>query len=152
MKYLGIDYGQKRIGLSVSDGLGCLAFPLQTLLKTTREAMFAQLVQIITKQEITHIVLGLPKNPDAEGVDLTARQVHNFAASLERRCNLPISLTNEAYSSHEANQDLQARGLNPKQRKEVLDQQSAVRILQGFLDQQVANRAAAQVASQSANY
>lgn len=135
MKYVAIDYGQKRTGIAVSDSGGRMAFPRCTLHMKTREAFFTELLALIEKEEADALIVGLPIQLD--GTDsLTTRQVRNFIDRLGRRSPLPIYAVPEALSSMEAQLDLRAAGRSAAKGKAVLDQQAAVRILQSFLDQQ----------------
>ena len=119
MKYLAIDYGQKRTGIAVSDAGGRMAFPRKTILMNTRAAFFEELITLIEAEAPDAVVIGLPINLDGEE-SLTTRQARNFVKSL---------------SSYEAERDLRAAGRSAAKGRAVLDQQAAVRILQSFLDQ-----------------
>jgi putative Holliday junction resolvase len=115
MKLLGIDYGQKRIGLAIAQS--GMAFPLKTLAKTTRDKLFADLLAVIEAEGAEAVVLGLPL--DMEGKEtLTTRQVLNFRDSLARRTDLPI---------HQA-------GVPARRHAEMLDQMAAVCILEIYLE------------------
>ncbi len=70
------------------------AFPFKVMERTTRDAMFSELLEIIENEKVGDIVIGLPLSLDGEDT-LTTRQVRNFAASLERRVDLPIHLVDE---------------------------------------------------------
>ncbi len=134
MKYLAIDYGQKRTGIAVSDSGGSMAFPRRTILMKTRDAFFAELLSLIETEKPDALVVGLPV--DLDGTEtLTTRQVRNFTDRLARRTPLPIYIMPEALSSLEAELDLRAAGRSAAASRSVLDQQAAVRILQSFLDQ-----------------
>ena len=137
MKYVGVDYGLARTGLSVSDPEGRLAFPLTTLRLedyADRKEFLAALVAGITAEGAGAVVMGLPLLDD--GTDsLTTRQVRNFAASLKRRMNLPIYYMNEVLSSADAESRLAAAGLNARAIKDVIDQEAAALILESFLSQ-----------------
>ena len=139
MKYLAIDYGQKRTGIAVSDTGGSMAFPRKTILMRTRAAFFEELLALIEAEATDAIVIGLPINLDGEE-SLTTRQVRNFSKSLARRTTLPLFWMEEALSSYEAERDLRDAGRSAAQGRAVLDQQAAVRILQSFLDQPEAKR------------
>ncbi len=131
MKYLGIDFGIKRVGLAVSSTDGIHAFPLCTYERTTRQAMFDFLLQTIANEKIEAIVIGLPLSMAGEDTTTTS-QVRNFTASLQRRCELPIYFIDETLSSFEA-EDYLAH-VKPKDRKKVLDQAAAMQILFSFLN------------------
>lgn len=133
MKYLALDYGLKRTGVAVTDAGGRMAFPRHTLVLKTRDAFFAELVALITREEAEAIVLGLPLLLDGQETLIT-RQVRNFAARLARRVKLPIYWMQEILSSHEAEEDLRAAGRSGKELSAVVDQQAAVRILESFLN------------------
>lgn len=133
MKLLGIDYGQKRIGLAVASG--GLAFPLKTLPKGTRDKLFADLLEVIASERAEAIVLGLPL--DLHGKEtLTTRQVLNFRDSLARRTTLPIHLVNEALTSFDARERLREAGVPARRQGEMLDQMAAVCILETYLGNQ----------------
>ena len=136
MKYLAIDYGQKRTGIAVSDTGGSMAFPRKTILMRTRAAFFEELLALIEAEATDAIVIVLPINLDGEE-SLTTRQVPK---SLARRTTLPLFWMEEALSSYEAERDLRDAGRSAAQGRAVLDQQAAVRILQSFLDQPEAKR------------
>ncbi|SDB17727.1 putative holliday junction resolvase [Desulfonatronum thiosulfatophilum] len=133
MRLLGIDYGTKRVGLALSDGLGLLAHPYATLEKTTRDRLFADLLAIIAKEDVGAVVLGLPQSLSGEDTD-TTRQVRNFAQSLRRRTAIPVYFQNEAFSSREAESQLWQSGRRGRKLRPVLDRQSAVIILNDYLE------------------
>lgn len=130
MKLLGIDYGQKRIGLAIAQG--GMAFPLKTLVKSTRDRLFSDLLAVIAAEGPEAVVLGLPL--DMEGREtLTTRQVLNFRDSLARRTDLPIHLVNEALTSFDARERLREAGVPARRQAEMLDQMAAVCILETYL-------------------
>ena len=114
MKYLAIDYGQKRTGIAVSDTGGSMAFPRKTILMRTRAAFFEELLALIEAEATDAIVIGLPINLDGEE-SLTTRQVRNFSKSLARRTTLPLFWMEEALSSYEAERDLRDAGRSAAQ-------------------------------------
>ena len=133
MRYLGIDFGIKRVGLAITDPEGRMAFPLMTIERTTRKCFFDQLMQIIQEQNIEAIVVGLPIGLNGQET-LTTRQVNNFIASLKRRTSLPIHTVNEALTSYESENLLKKQGVKGKKRKKHLDKLAAVLILETFLN------------------
>ncbi len=134
MRLLGVDFGTKRVGLAVSDSLGLLAHPYTTLVRTTRDKLFAELVEIIVREKVQAVVLGLPLDLDGQETE-TTRQVRNFAASLARRMDVPIHFQNEALSSKTAEDQLRLSGRRGFKKSAVLDQQAAVIILTDYLEQ-----------------
>lgn len=132
MKALGIDFGTKRVGLAITDPERMFAFPYKVMERTTRDAMFSELLGIIENEKIADIVIGLPISLDGEDT-LTTRQVRNFAASLQRRVDLPIHLVDERLSSIAAEEELKEAGLWDRKRKKNLDSQAAKVILETWL-------------------
>jgi len=134
VRTLGIDFGLKRVGLALSDPRGAMAFPYRTITRTTRDALFAELLGVIEAEGVEAVVVGLPLTLDG-GESMTTRQARNFAASLARRTPLPVALADERLSSAAADDDLDQAGLRDHaRRKAARDQQAAVRILQTHLD------------------
>ena len=125
MRYLGIDYGTKRVGIALSDEAGSFAFPHATL--HVDDALIEAIVQIVRRERVGAIVLGdsLALSGARNAMTDTVEQ---FARELEERIVLPVHLTREAWSSQEA-----AR-FAPKGKKHE-DSSAAAIILQRYLDQ-----------------
>lgn len=135
MKYVGVDYGLARTGLAVSDPEGRLVFPLATLRLQdfpNRKALLAELAACVAHEGAGTVVVGLPVHEDGRE-SLITRQVRNVTERLKRRVYLPFFFMAETLSSVEALDDLREAGLTPKKRRNVVDQQAAVRILASFL-------------------
>ncbi len=133
MKYLAIDYGQKRTGIAASDAGGSMAFARTTLEAVPQDVFWRKLLAIITEEAPEGLILGLPLNMDNQETEASAR-VRVFAGQLRQHTPLPIFLVNEALTSFAAEADLREAGLPRKKRAAVLDQQAAVHILQTFLN------------------
>lgn len=131
MKYLSIDYGQKRTGLAVSDSTGQMVFALTTLFMKTKEEFFAKLLDIIDKEKIQAVVIGLPVPEDGK-YSLSLRQTQNFALRLRRRTTLPLYFMNEELSSFMAEELLRTTG-HKKDLRKFTDQVAACIILESFL-------------------
>lgn len=133
MKYLAIDYGEKRVGIAVSDAGGSMAFARATLEAAPKDFFFRKLLHLIAEEEAEAIVLGLPLNLNGEETKSSSR-ARAFAKRLRERASLPIFLINEALTSFAAQEELREAGLSAKKRVALLDQQAAVHILQAFLN------------------
>ncbi|MCJ2166101.1 Holliday junction resolvase RuvX [Pseudodesulfovibrio sp. S3] len=133
MRALGIDFGLKRVGLSVSDRTGTLVSPFKTIERTTRDSLFDELIEIIQNESIEAVVVGLPLSLDGKDT-LTTRQARNFAGSLGRRTAVPIHLMDERLTSAQAEEELNAANVRGKKRKMALDSQAAVIILRSWLE------------------
>jgi putative Holliday junction resolvase len=132
---LGIDHGDARIGVAISDELGMLAHPLETLAVKEMEPV-GRIAQIVAEKTIGTIVLGLPKNMDGSAGPATAK-VRAFADQLRARVpSCEVKLWDERLTTVAAQKALHAAGRNAKQSRAVIDQAAAQMILQGWLDSQ----------------
>ncbi|WP_461834345.1 Holliday junction resolvase RuvX [Desulfothermus sp.] len=128
MKYLAIDYGQKRVGLAISTSNEKLILPYKTLIYTSRKKLVSDITYIVDTENIQGIVIGLPIGINGEETLIT-RQVKNLVRDLKKRLDVPVYLVDESYSSYSAEQNLKSRGMSAKKIKKVVDQQAAVDIL-----------------------
>jgi putative Holliday junction resolvase len=132
MRLLGIDYGDSRIGLSISDELASFAHPYRTVQRDTK--VLHEIRQIVERERITGIVIGLPKNMDGT-LGQSAAKAKAFGGELA----LVIPATNimfwdERLTTIEAQRALHAAGKNAKQSKKMIDQVAAQILLQSYLD------------------
>jgi putative holliday junction resolvase len=135
-RILAIDYGLSRVGLAISDPLGMFATGLQTLANPGKKALWSGLRTIVGEYEPVRLVLGLPLNMNgSEGEQ--AAITYAFADEwLKRFPKIPITLWDERLTSRLAEQTLHAMGKKPGKNKGDVDQLSAMRLLQEFLDSQ----------------
>ena len=132
---LGIDHGEARIGLAISDELGMLAHPLETIhIKDVADPL-ARIAAIVERHEIAMIVLGLPRNMNGT-YGPAAEKVRAFAETLRARVPCEVKLWDERLTSVAAQRSLHEVGRTVKQSREVIDQVAAQMILQGWLDSQ----------------
>jgi putative Holliday junction resolvase len=140
MRVLGVDFGERRIGLAVSDRTGTLASPIRTIDRRDSGADPVTLI-VNTLHELAHddpierVIVGLPRRLDGTDSDETAR-VRQLAVDLATRTGLPIDLQDERLSSREAEQRLALRVRNWRKRKKLLDAAAAAVVLQDWLDGQ----------------
>lgn len=127
MKYLGLDYGKKHIGVAVSDGEGTIAFPRKIILNN--QSLFSELAHIIETERIGEIVIGDARSFSGAENSVTAES-DSFAARLESTVQMPVRRMREAWSSAEA-----MRFAPPGKRHD--DSSAAAIILQRFLDSRV---------------
>lgn len=132
MKYLAIDYGQKRTGIAVSDPDGSMAFPRATIAMRGKDAFFSDLLLLAASENIDAFVVGLPIRESGEASE-TTRQVRNMAARLKRRTTLPVYGISEALSSWDAESRLRETAKNGKKIQDKIDQAAATAILETFL-------------------
>ena len=141
MRAIGIDYGERRIGLALSDATGLLASPWKTIANDrnvgTAATRIADEIRVLEADDdgLDAIVIGLPRRLSGEPNDQTAR-VQKLADLLAAQVSVPITLQDERLTSHEADELLAARERNWRKRKQQLDAMAAALILQDFLDHQ----------------
>lgn len=132
---LGIDHGEARIGLAISDELGMLAHPLETIhLKAVADPI-THIATIVARDKIGQIVLGLPRNMNGT-YGPAAEKVRAFAEKLRAACPCDVKLWDERLTSVAAQRSLHEAGRKVKDSREVIDQVAAQMILQGWLDSQ----------------
>lgn len=132
MRVLALDVGERRIGMAVSDELGWGAHPLYTIERTTAKLDLEKLVQVIEREEVGEVVVGLPLGPQGE-LGATAKKVQRFAARLQARVPIPVVTWDETLTSVEAEQQMIAADLSRAKRKRKLDQAAAALILESYL-------------------
>jgi len=132
---LGLDVGRKRVGVAGCDGTGLIAFGLTTLYRKSFQEDVEQLRQLVRDREVTVLVVGLPYAMDGT-LGFQARQVKKFAAAIASELNLPLVYVDERLTSFQAEQMLQAEGISPSRRKDLIDRKAAAIILQQWLDEQ----------------
>lgn len=131
---IGFDYGEKRLGVAVSDLLRTIATSHCIIHRQNDEKDFAAIKKIIAEKEIGGMVFGLPLQMDGTEGEI-ATKVRNFAHKLSQETNLPYAFWDERLSSRAVETFLiKEVDMSRKKRKEILDASAASYILQGFLD------------------
>ena len=125
MRYLGIDYGEKRIGLAVSDPDGKIAFPKKIIFNHGRRKVLKELNLLLHEEKISKIIVGLPLYLDGSESG-ESRQVRAFAEELKKEVHLPVEFENEMLTTH----IVEMAGVP----REHTDQAAAALILQSYLD------------------
>lgn len=135
-RVLAIDFGERRIGLAVSDPSAIIAQPLPTLQRRAgKRAPIAKILDLIAEQDVDRIVVGLPLSLAGDDTDWT-RTVREFAQSLQSRSGLPVDLLDERLTSVQAERTVRGLGLKKTQREEKqrIDSAAAMILLQMYLD------------------
>ena len=131
-RLLGIDHGDSRIGLAISDELGSFAHPYRTLQSGPR--LIEEIRAIVEREKISGIVIGLPKNMDGT-LGASAAKAKAFGEQLAKVVpTIKIQFWDERLTTREAQRVLHTAGKNTKQSKKMIDQVAAQILLQNYLD------------------
>jgi len=134
-RFLGIDVGEARIGLALSDELGMLAHPLETV-RVKEGDPLRRVAEVIARERVELAVIGLPRNMNGT-YGPAAEKVREFAAKLQAVApGCAVKFWDERLTTVAAQRQLHEVGRNAKTSREVIDQAAAVLILQGYLDSQ----------------
>lgn len=132
MRIMGIDYGDARTGIAVSDLLCSIVGSTQVLHSRNFDKTLEQVAALAKEKEVTEIVVGLPKNMDgSEGA--RAEVCRTFAQKLEETTGLPVKLWDERRTTVEAHNILSEHNYHGKKRKNTVDAVAAALILEGYL-------------------
>jgi putative Holliday junction resolvase len=146
VRILGIDYGQRRIGLALSDATGLLARPWKTLMREgnpsqVAAALAAEIAALVAEADsLAAVVLGFPRRLNGEEHEQSV-VVREVAGQLRRLMALPLHLQDERLSSREAEELLARTEKDWRKRKAALDAAAAAVILQDYLDSSDRSRA-----------
>ncbi len=134
-RILGIDHGEARIGLALSDELGMLAHPLETIKVKEQPDLAGYIAKIIEREKVEVVVIGMPRNMNGT-YGPAAEKVKAFAESLKAKSGCTIKFWDERLTTVAAQKSLHESGRNVKDGRSVIDQVAAQMILQGYLDAQ----------------
>jgi putative Holliday junction resolvase len=144
-RLLAVDFGEKRIGLAVSQG--SLALPLATIARTSDAAAAAAIAEVVRDEGVTALVVGEPRRLDGTEGD-AARRVQAFARRLETATGLTCIFVDEALTSRAAEERLRAAGVDPRRHPERVDQVAAQLLLEEALAREERSQRAAVLAGE----
>lgn len=133
MRILGLDVGDKTIGVAVSDLLGITAQGVTTINRRNNEYDINELMKICKEFNVTNIVCGLPKNMNGT-IGEQGEKVLEFSKLIEREIKLPIKLWDERLTTAAAQKAMLEANMSRAKRKKIVDKVAATYILQGYLD------------------
>ncbi|MFP6582443.1 MAG: Holliday junction resolvase RuvX [Candidatus Hydrogenedentota bacterium] len=132
---IGLDIGEARTGVAVSDPLGMIASAFDTVQMSDPETDALAIKQIVEEQEAVLIVAGIPLNQNGE-IGPQAEKVLAFIEEIKAVTNVEIVTQDERFSTAAAHRNLIEANMNAKKRKKVIDKVAAQQILQLYLDRQ----------------
>ena len=135
MRILGLDIGEKRIGVALSDPLGIIAGANKVIERTTDEAAVKQIIALARENEVERIVVGMPRSLDGS-LGKQAQAVQSFIDILKGYTELPVVTWDERLSTVAAERTMLEVGMKRDKRKKRRDSLAAAFILQGYLDRE----------------
>lgn len=130
---MGLDYGDKTIGVAISDALRLTAQSKGVIRRKNLTEDFIKLQDYIKEYQIIEVVVGFPRNMDGT-LGPRVEKTNQFINFLQKRVNIPINLWDERLTTVAAEKTLLEADLSRSKRKEVIDAVAAALILQGYLD------------------
>jgi putative Holliday junction resolvase len=135
---LGLDLGERRIGVAFVPAGTTIAFPVKTIEVKGREQVLAQIRKLILDHKAEKVVVGLPKTLKGE-MGIAAQKRVQEVEWYQSRLAVPVVMWDERLSSKEVERILISADVSRERRKEVIDQLAAQRILQNYLDSTIVN-------------
>jgi putative holliday junction resolvase len=132
---LGIDLGDARTGLALSDELQLLAHPLETIASGTAPKVLQRIKQIVAEKNVECVVIGLPRHMNGT-LGAGAEKAKQFADKLRAEISCDVVMWDERLSTQAAHRALRESGKKTRETRGVIDQVAAQMILQGYLDRQ----------------
>ena len=132
-RILGIDYGEKRIGLAISDPLGITAQGLESYVRRGTADDFRHFKEICSSKQVSKCVVGLPLMMNGD-TGPKAKEVLEWKAKLEKETGLPVETWDERLTTREVERLMISQGMSRQKRKDKNDLLAAVLILQNYLD------------------
>lgn len=132
-KKMGLDVGDKTIGVALSDIMGITAQPLKTIRRKGYERDFEELMQIIELNSVDEIIAGLPKNMNGT-LGPQGEKVIKFIEKLQKAIDIKVEYWDERLTTVAAQKALIEADMSREKRKKVVDMVAAALILQGYLD------------------
>ena len=129
---LGLDVGDTRIGVALSDALGVAAHPLCTLTRKNRKVDLIAISDLISIHKVERVIIGLPISLDGS-IGTQAQKIQKFAQRLEHVIDIPIEFQDESFTTAEAEDILRELNKDTKAQKELIDEVAAVIILNDYL-------------------
>lgn len=136
-RFVGVDYGTKRVGLAISDGLGLTARPLEVI---SRSDAVARLGSLRDEYDFDVVVVGMPTSLGGKNT-ASAEGAVQLGSEIESALNVKVEYVDEKFTSRMANEALLESGMKRRERKETVDRVAAAIILQTYLDRRSGNSA-----------
>jgi len=133
MRVMGLDYGDRNIGVAISDAFRWTAQGIGIIERRREGGHLDRIAELVTEHEVSEIVVGLPKNMNGS-VGPRGEISIAFAEELQQKLDLPVHLWDERLTTVSAERTLIEADVSRKKRKQVIDKMAATLILQNYLD------------------
>lgn len=133
MRVMALDYGTRRVGVAISDALGMLARPLESLPAQPFTELVAALQRLVRDHGIERIIVGLPRNMNGTHGPAAAA-VQSWVSELEPHLSVPVVLWDERLTTVQAHRMLREAGHSERKRRGRVDSSAAAILLQSYLD------------------
>ena len=133
MRILAVDPGEKHIGIALSDPTGTIASPLKVLLHISRPLDAVAIANLAQQHKAEMIIIGQSLDEDGSTTP-QSRRASRLADAIHQQCDLPVTMWDESFSTHEARQARIEMGTTRRNRQGHLDDLAAAVILQSYLD------------------
>ncbi|SMO63237.1 Holliday junction resolvase RuvX [Melghirimyces algeriensis] len=134
-RIMGLDVGEKRVGVAVSDPMGWTAQGIEIIQRDGRQEWLDQLAKLIEQYEVETLVVGFPRNMDGS-IGEKGEACQELSRLLEKQFKIPVELWDERLSTVAVERTLIDADMSRQKRRKVIDQMAASWILQGYLDAQ----------------
>ena len=132
-RILGIDYGQQRIGVALSDPSQMLSSTYKTFANKNSSAIVQEILSLVKEKNIVAIIVGMPYNMNGT-MGEKAEEVTDFIEEIRKQCSIPVVPWDERWTTKSAHNQLINLGKSPSRNRELVDRVAAAIILQSFLD------------------
>lgn len=133
MRIMGLDFGDRRIGVALSDAFGWTAQALEMIERKPDGGEFGRIAELVREHDVSEIVVGLPKNMNGS-VGPRGEICMAFAEELRQRLQVPVHLWDERLTTVAATRTLLEADVSRRKRKQVVDKMAAALLLQNYLD------------------
>ncbi len=133
MRVMGLDVGERRIGVALSDPTSAIASPLEVVMVTDDEAAYAAIARLTSQHQVDQVVVGMPYSLSG-AAGPAAEKVQEFVAELSRRLSVKVVTWDERLSTMAADRSMRETGVSRRKRDSLRDAIAAALILQGYLD------------------
>lgn len=133
MRILGLDVGQRTIGVAISDPLGITAQGITTIRRENKQKDLDKIKEICLEYNVENIIIGLPKNMNGT-IGFAGEKIMEFAEVIKNEIKIEVELWDERLTTVAAHRAMLEADLSRAKRKKIVDKIAAIYILQGYLD------------------